>query len=252
MRPAPYDYFKVQGAANSAKGAGTYYDYFLAAGYPGGLAVAPTLAGAQCNAGTIGALNIGNSPAGEETWLSNIQGFGSLGAGLALYDRLVHHGGALGNVTTVQNFTAVALPRYTDGVGVTAWLEFYAGTGATAANVTVTYINTANVTRSVVVAMPVSPVVGQLVPIQLVSGDLGVKRIVSVQLSVSAGSAGSFGVTLMRRLCKFGVNPNQGINLNWLACGMPPILDNACLGVMGMMSSTVVGGIDLLFDFSDV
>jgi hypothetical protein len=33
---------------------------------------------------------------------------------------------------------------------------------------------------------------------------------------------------------------------------MPPILDNACLGVMGMMSSTVVGGIDLLFDFSDV
>jgi hypothetical protein len=230
MRPLSLDYLKISG---NSKGAGTYSDYFLQAGYPGAIGQA-------------------NAEAGKELWLTNVQGMSTVQSGLILYDRLAHWGGAIGNINTAQNFGAVALPRYTNGEGVVAFVEFYSATGATATTLTVNYLDTTDTVRSVTLTMPTSPTIAQMVPVPLIAGNLGIKAPISVQLSASTGTAGNFGITLMRRLAKWGAIPNQGFNLDWLALGMPKIWDDACLGIMGLMSGTATGGLDLAFDFCDV
>jgi hypothetical protein len=248
MRPFPIDFLKV--AAN-AKGAGTYADYFLSPGLPAA-AIAPTIAGAQCNNFSLGALPFLSAPVGKDCWLTNVQGMCSVQCGLILYDRLAHWGGLSGTITVLQTLGALTLPRYASGEGVIAFLEFYNATGATAVNATVNYVDNTDTARSVGVAMPTSPTIAQMVPIPLAAGALGVKSVTSVLLSASTGTSGNFGVTLMRRLSKWGAKANEGFNLDWLSLGMPEIIDNACLSVMGLMSSPTTGVLDLTFDFSDV
>jgi hypothetical protein len=249
LRPFPYDHWKLSA---TTKGAGTYYDFFVNSGFPGGLAVAPALSGAACNLLTQGALPIGNTPAGKETWLTGVSGVCSGNNGLILYDRLVHYGSAVGNITTVQNLGAVPLPRYTSGIGVVAFLEWFGSSTGTAQNLNVTYINENNVSRTVVVTVPAAPAVGQLVPIQLVTGDKGIKAIISVQFIASTGQAGNFGPVLMKRFPTLGAFANIGFNLDWLDLGLPKIEDDACLGVMAVCSATTSGLLDLQFSFSDV
>lgn len=250
LRPAPVDFYRT---SQVAKAAGAYVDFMVGAGFPAGLAVPPLLAGAQCNGATQGAIQIGSTPGGKDSWLTGISGVSSVSGGLILYDRLAHWGGAVGNVTTLQSLGAIALPRYTDFIGVVPFLVFYSATGSTASNCTVTYQNELGTVRSVVVAMPTTPAVGQLVPIPLLGGDKGVRGTgLSLQLNVSSGTPGNFGIVLVKRFPCIGAVANIGFNLDWLDLGMPKIEDNACLSLMGIASATNTGFLDLKLNFSDV
>jgi hypothetical protein len=250
MRPAAADFFKI---SSLTKGTGTYADFFLMFGYPGPLTVFPTLAGAQCNRNTIGAIPFENAPAGKECWLTGLQAMGALANSYALYDRLVHYGGGNGGSTAVQNLGPVPLPRYTNGEGVIAFIEFYNATGNTLSNLTVNYTDTTDVARQSIVTMPQTPVFAQIVPVQIAGGIRGIKSVQSIQLSNNTGVVGNFGITLLRRLTKFAVPAaGGGVNLDWLALGMPKIFDDACLSLMGISNTTVTGVLDLGLNFSDV
>jgi hypothetical protein len=245
LRAAPIDYFKISTAGRSA---GTYFDFFQAAGFPAAISV-PTLAGVQCNSTTVGALPFTNPPVGEECWLSNLQGMASVLSGLILVDRLVHYGG--GNGTQLTNtFGALALPRYATGEQVVAFLEWYSATGA--GTFTVNFTDADNQPRSSVVNVSTAPVAGQIIPVPMPAGSRGVKSVQSVTLAASTGAIGSFGVTLVRRIARFGGKANEGFELDWVDLGLPQILNNACLGIFGLMSGTSSGSLDLGFIFADV
>lgn len=251
-RRFPYDFYK---AAATAKAAGSWTDYFILPGNPGA-ATAPTITGAQCNKDTVGAIPIGAVPATKEAWLTSLAGNCSTAAGLVLYDRLVHWGGINGTVATptAQSLGAIALPRYTDGVGVFPYLVFFSAVAHTTATATLSYTNTASVAgRTAAVTIPASPSLAQVLPFALQAGDLGCLSAQSITLSATTGVAGNIGLFLGRRLAKIGGVANQDFDpKDWLGLGMPNIVDGACLSFLQRNSGTSTGELDLSLTISDV
>jgi hypothetical protein len=135
---------------------------------------------------------------------TNRQSTNSIGTPVYTLDRLVHHGGLSGIVTTEQttNLPTAALPRYTSGEGVHAFLEIYGILGTTATTVTVRYTNsagTANRTsKAAVIGASFNREVGVLIPIMLADGDTGIRSVQGVTVLATTGTAGNFGVTLAR------------------------------------------------------
>jgi hypothetical protein len=81
-----------------------------------------------------------------------------------------------------------------------------------------------------------------MVPFLLASGDSGVRSVQSVQLSISTGTAGNFGLTLLRRIAEIPINvTNMAQVHDAFALGMPRIYDSACLAMMVMCSTTNTG-----------
>jgi hypothetical protein len=198
-------------ASATAKGAGSFHSLWLSAGVPGAGAAAGSAAGAACDRATAGALPLAAMGASNNGYLVGWDAAGATVGALVIFDRLVHTSALSGTVTTAQTVNSAALTRWTDGLGVEAWLEFYSATGATAATATVSYTNSDGTAgRSGTAAVVATTVAGQLIPITLQAGDKGVRSVQSVTLSVSTGTAGNFGVTLMKRL---GLIPNSAANI---------------------------------------
>jgi hypothetical protein len=126
--------------------------------------------------------------------------------GIPIYtlDRLVHHGGLSGVVTTEQttNLPTAALPRYTSGEGVHAFLEIYSPVGVTATTVTVRYTNSAGTpnrtSQAAVFGGTGNREASVLIPIMLAAGDTGIRSVEGVTVLATTGAAGNFGVTLAR------------------------------------------------------
>lgn len=236
----------------TAKAAGTFQSLWTAAGLPTAGAAAGTASGAACTSATAGALPFTNPTGGALTYLTKLSNTQQTIGTLILYDRLVHTSALSGTVATAQTVNSAALTRYTTGEDVELFLEVYTATGATAVNVTVSYTNSDGVAgrTSVSVPMQTSPVAGQMIPIPLQSGDKGVRSVQSVTLSATTGTAGNFGITLMKRLVEAPIAiASGGIVLDPFASGMPQIQDDACLAFAMLCSTTstgfVTGTIDL-------
>lgn len=248
LRRNPYDFLKPSVAA---KGAGIYHDLFVVPGLPVA-GSAPLIAGAQCSINTLGALPIGAVPPGKEAWLAALSGSSQNASGIILYDRLTHWGGLNATLTTAQALGANVLPRYTSGIGVSMWLEFYALTGSTSVNATINYTNELGAAKTTIVAIPATTVAGQMVPVFLASGDAGILLPTSVQLSATTGTAGNFGITLLRRIAKAGGLAAENKDKDWLSLGLPQILNGACLSLMEICSTTTTGLVDYSLSISDV
>jgi hypothetical protein len=81
-------------------------------------------------------------------------------------------------------------------------------------------------------------------PVPLVAGSTGVRSITSVQLSGSTGTAGNFGLTILRRLGEIVcVLAATGDTLDAFALGLPTIDTSACLFVFGLASTTNIGDV---------
>ena len=163
-----------------------------------------------------------------------------------LYDRVWSCSAMVGNVATAQ--TVVSFPTLTrpdaNGNGLEIWIECYTATGSTASNVTVQYTNSAGVSgrNTVSTAHITSMPANRMYQVPLQSGDTGVKSIQSVTLSVSTGTAGSFGVSLMRRLSSISsVVPNVGQTMDFTQLGLPQIYDNAALTFVNQGTTTSSG-----------
>ena len=233
----------IQKASATSKGAGHFHSLWTVAGFPAAGAAQGSVNGAIPTKATTGALNFQDAGATEDLYLGQLSMQGATIGTFFIYDRLFHNSALSGTVTTAQTFTQPSLTRHIDGVGVEIWLEWYTATGSTAVTATVSYTNSDGVAgRSGTASIIASPVAGQMIPVQLAAGDKGVLSVQSVTLSATTGTAGNFGVTLMKRKASIPITvANIGTVLDAVALGLPGVEDNACLAFMVQCSATNTG-----------
>ena len=231
-------------ASMTAKAAGTFQSLWTAAGLPTA-GVTPNSASVIIpTSATAGAFPFTNPTGGNLTYMSKVSNTQQTIGTLIIYDRLAHSSNLSGTVATAQTVGGSALTRYTTGEDVELFLEWYTATGSTGVTVTASYTNEAGVSghTTVSTAIVASPVAGMMLPLPLQSGDKGVRSVESVTLSATTGTAGSFGVTLVKRIAEVPVVlASGGLVLDPFALGMPQIADNACLSFMMVCSTTSTG-----------
>lgn len=226
-----------------AKAAGTFQSFWLAGGLPTGGSASGSANGSIITSATPGALKI-NNPEGANKLYAATLGMGCTSNGvLIVYDRLWSNSTLNGTLITAQTWTQPALTRYTSGSNVEAWIECYTPTGATAVTATLTYTNELGVAgRTATTSLVSSPVAGQLMPFALQQGDLGVRGTSQVTLSATSGTAGNFGIVLLKRLMTIPISQsNLGMTFDAFGLGMPEIESNAALAFAVLCSGTAAG-----------
>lgn len=201
------------------------------AGAPHGYAATPPTTAVALDKTSNGAMYLVDPTSGKELHMTAFGGNLGLSAGrVIVYDRLSHNGGLSGTATGAQttNLPTAALTRYTSGVGVEAWLEIYTQIGVTGTTVTASYTNT------VPTAGRTSPAVAwgntglreaqRLVALPYQQGDVGVRSVQSVTNAATTGTAGAFGVVLVKQLASFQTNfTGAGQMRNLLTGGTGPV-----------------------------
>jgi hypothetical protein len=161
-----------------------------------------------------------------------------------LYDRLGHISGLSGTTTTAQTFTGT-LTRYNTNAGcVGNWVcaEIYTQIGSSGGSCTVSYTNQAGTSGQISNAenFGISGYreANLLLPFSLAAGDTGVQAVANADLDITTGTAGDFGITVIRPLALIG-GGNVGAGgsqtpaqVNWLiAGGAQAIQVDACLAL---------------------
>lgn len=243
---AEYDIFK---ASQTSEGAGTWLSLWKAAGRPAAGATPPAYgsgSGYVPTRATVGAIGQAN-PVGNR-YLANVNLSTSVVGSLIIYDRLWACSGFGTVVTTAQDVVSGgSLPagRTPNGAAdVELWLEVYTAPGATGATWTITAPDGGGTSRAYTYTHPTNAEsVGQMMPVVPPAGAAaGVNIPTSFQASVSSGTAGDIGITLMRRLAIIPFPlANIGTALDALALGLPEVHDDACLAFMVLCSSLSTG-----------
>jgi len=213
---------------------------------------APGSTPATCSRTTQGAIRIANATGGRTNYLTG--GFiASTGPGTALLiDRLAHISGLSGATTAEQSFSSsLALPaRASDGVGVLAAMEIYNQIGATATSFQLKYTNTADTTGRLSPSTAIGGTNNRNAqlwrPIALASGDLGVKSGESVDLVVTTGTAGDFGITLYKVIAMIPLNMPKSFISG--APDLPIIPADSCPELIVTPNGTAVQVIDGLLN----
>ena len=241
-------------ASQTAEGAGTWHSLWKAAGSPGAGSTPPTGNGQTPTRLTAGAITLVNPSGANKLYLARFSVAGATAGTVILYDRLWHNSGFNGNVTTAQ--TIATPPTLTrpdaDGADVELWGEVYTAMGATASVFTATYTNQDGVAgRSASYSMPANALsVGQMFPFTLQAGDTGVRTVSQVQLSTATGTAGDFGLVLLRRLAEVPITVvNVLADRDAFALGMPEIFPDACLALQVLCTTTSTGNIMAAVEF---
>ena len=230
--------------------AGQWISAWKTPGYPGAAATPPTGVGEIPTRATAGALRYTNPASGKAKHLAMLSMASTQRGSLVLYDRLAHTSGLVANITTVQNVNTPALTR-PDALGadVEAWIEIYTLIGATAANLIVNYTNQDNAAKTNPggILQPGSTgfrEANRMLPVPLAAGDTGVRSVQSVQFGGTTGTAGNFGITLLRRLAQIDIPlTNTGFGKDFADLGLPAIPNDACLAIMGIFDSTTSANI---------
>jgi hypothetical protein len=247
----------IDKASLSNAAAGQFHSLWRATGQPGQGAI-PTTA-ARCDDTLTGAIRFTQQTAPATSYLAILEALCSnTGTTLEIHDRLMHMGGLLGNVATAQTvnldlFANLASDNLDARRGdanfsdVQWWLEWYADTGGTAATATVavTYDDgtTGNLTGIALAATRrasfMQPL-NSLIP-AAASGKY-IRDVDTVQLSVSTGTAGNFGVTATRyRGAIFKPLANSRFTADWAALGLPEIANESCLFPIQLAGTTSTG-----------
>jgi hypothetical protein len=246
---APRGFWK---ASQTAEGAGTWHSLWKAAGNPTTAATPPAYtagSGYTTDETTQGALPF-TDPVSGASYLARLAATGGTIGTLILYDRLWQCSGLLTNTVAEQNVTTPGtIPARdangaTAGAGVELWGEIYTAPGATGATWTVSYTNSSAASgRSATYAHPANAEsVGQMFPYTLQAGDVGVSAVKSLTCSISSGTAGDVGLTLLRRIAEIPISlANAGAMVDALSIGMPRLFDSSCLAMMVHCSTTSTG-----------
>lgn len=240
--------FRINKAQQTAEGANTVHSLWKAAGQPAAGANPPAFSagsGYVPTDATTGAFVFTN-PATGKTYLVRAGMRTSTLASVILYDRVWACSGFGTVVTTAQNVTTPGSLTRPDvnGTGCEIWGEVYTAPGATGATWTVTYTNQAGTgSRTSTYTHPANAEsVGQMFNFPLQSGDTGVQSIQSFQCSVSSGTAGDIGLTIVYPIVEIGIATlNVMAGLDFAALGMPEIKNDACLALMVACTTTNTG-----------
>jgi hypothetical protein len=231
----------------TAKAAGAWVSFWADTGEPGAGSAPGATAGVVPTSATAGAIPFTDAGGSDTSYLARLQAMSTTNACiLVLADRLYHSSGFSGTNTGVQSVTSPPALTRPDNTGANneLWIEWYAATGSGSYNLSVIYKDQLGNSQTTTFAFQVSPAVGQMQPVPLVAGSTGVRSITSVQLSGSTGTAGNFGLTILRRLgeivCMLAAT---GDTLDAFALGLPTIDTSACLFVFGLASTTNIGDV---------
>lgn len=170
-----------------------------------------------------------------------------------LYDRIGHMGGLVGNVATTQTVNLAISTPLTAGrclstmLDVEWYVEIYTDIGTTAANLTVTYTDVNDVGSKTVVitgftgASPLNRA-GRCVLLVPTDG-VQIKSVQSATLSVTSGTAGSFGITARVLKAQVGqlVANIAPPGTDAVSIGLPEIKDSVCLEMLALCSTTSTG-----------
>jgi hypothetical protein len=227
----------------AAKSSGSIHSLWKVGGNPTAGANPLSGNGEIPTSSTVGSLKFANAGGGNSLYIGKLGIQCSTAGTILVYDRLWSNSGLNGTLTTAQTFTMPSLTRNVDGIGVEAYLEIYTATGSTAVTATILYTNTDNVSgRSGTTSIIASPAVGQMFIFTLQAGDSGIKSIQQVTLSATTGTAGNFGLTLLKRKSEVPITlANTGAVLDSIALGLPPIENNACIAFMVQTTTTNTG-----------
>lgn len=232
----------------TSEGAGTFHSLWKGAGFPAAGATPASGDGAIPTKATTGALPFSNPTAPRKLWFSLLAGRGGTIGSVTIYDRLWHNSGLVGNIITDQTFTQPALTRYVDGEGVELWGEVYTAMGATGSVFTATYVNQDGTgTRSATYTMPANALaVGQMFRFEYQDGDYGIRSVSKVALSISTGTAGDFGLVLMKPIGTLSlVTASVRYLADAIQLGMQEIVSDACLALQVDCSTTNTGAMVL-------
>lgn len=161
---------------------------------------------------------------------SNIQGR------IFLYDRLVGVSGLGLSSTGNKTVSSTALPRYTDGKGVEAWLEITTATATTAPIVSInSYTDQDGNTGAAgpTLTFPAAATVANSLigPLPLADGDYGIRAVSTLNVA-TAGSAGVCNLILLKPLAQLSISSVSGhFDLLGNLPSMPRIYDGATLGL---------------------
>lgn len=242
--------FTLMKASQTAEGAGTWHSLWKAAGQPPAGASPPAFtagSGYSPTRTTLGAFPFANPT--NNAYVGRVGLAGATLGTLIIYDRLWACSGFLWNTASTQTVTTPgSLPSGRDpnnGADVEPWLEVYTAPGATAATVTMTGTDAdGNTGRTWTYAHPANAEsVGQMMPMQIgTASKLGCRAVASLALSISTGTAGDVGVTLLRRLAEIPITSvNIAQVLDAFALGMPEVYDDAALAMMVQCTTTNTG-----------
>jgi hypothetical protein len=165
-----------------------------------------------------------------------------------LFDRLAHMGGLSGTVITAQtaNVDLVAASGngrcLATGSDVDWFIEIYTDMGATGVNATVNYNNQDDgAVNAAAIALGATPRASRLYQI-IPNAGTSIKKVNTVTLSATTGTAGSFGVTARRRLCSIG-QPIANVSPpgDFAAIGAPEFKQTSCLELVAICSTSSTG-----------
>lgn len=234
---------RVAGAAASATVAGRMTSLWQYAGQPSHGAV-PAAATVPTNT-TDGSLKQLNPAGGTQKWLLGMTASASAAGTLHLFDRLLHNGGLSATVTTAQAVGGT-LTRNTGGVGNQIWVEIYTLIGTTATTITASYTNQSGVAGQVTQPTAFGGTglreAQRLIQLPLASGDTGVQSVQSVTVLATTGTAGGFGVNIMKPITinPLGIAGCGSVRDN--IAGLPGIIEidtGACLSLAWFAGASV-------------
>lgn len=234
--------------------AGRYCSLWRATGQPAQGAI-PTTA-AACDNTLLGAVQFTQQTAPATSYIGILNAVGSNNAfTLEVHDRLAHRGGLVLNVTTAQavdldlDLLGISADRIGDPTFgyVQCWLEVYGDGGATASNATINVTFDDNTDAN----LNVQAVGGTIRAGNCFSVDLlrttaqqgkNIKRVNTVQLSASTGTAGNFGFTFTRPRMYLPMSLANLINkADWPQTGLSEVPNGSCLQFMVIPSTTSSG-----------
>ncbi len=252
-----FDWNKITGAA--AYTAGRWYEMLSLNGSPVGTAFPGTaLTWKTCDESTGDGTNAFGIPNGGNVstdikHILNMAAWATAATGvpstLMLVDVQGYYPGINMNSNSPQALLGTPTLRYSNGVGVRAFLCARATTGATAHNIALSYTNqsaTAGRTLPVTVAATASAIVPHIVHsgtaannygpfLPLAQGDTGIQSVQTVTLSAASGTASTAALVLAKPLAQITLGvaslmtekdlPNQIPSL-------PQVKDGACLGFL--------------------
>lgn len=249
--------FILDKASIASQAAGSYVSMWRATGQPGQGAV-PTTA-AVCTTALTGAMGFAQQTAPATSYGAYMEVVTSNSAmTVEIHDRIAHMGGLNGTLTTAQTVgidlsTLLSTSNVGARIGdanysdVQWWLEWYTATGAAAATATVavTYDDgtSGNLTAlSLAATRPASFMVSLNALIPAAPSSKYIRAVNTVTLSVTTGTAGSFGVTATRiRMASMCPVANLKTISNWADLGFPEIGNSACLFPVVLTSTTSSG-----------
>ena len=195
---------------------------------------------------TTGAMGQANAGSGREKWLLGLEAVASQIGTLILYDRLLHIGGLSGTTASPSSQTVGGtITRNTSGVGNMIAVEIYGQIGTTATTITASYSNTTPTSGRTTKAASIGGTglrePERMIILPLQDGDLGVSAVASVTLAATTGTAGNFGITVMRPLAQISCGGVGMPMIRDFLSGLPNIPkidDDACLAWAWLANGT--------------